>query len=150
MKYTKASSAQRLSIALYIRNTQPSCEAASYTVKKLVTVTNTISNHIDPNFIISRMQSKFKKYHEKYLYNIQLSFNPDLYKPELTELGALTEFIESVEAPLDITQVELHTDHAAGAVVAVVRVGRAVVVGDHQVGLRHVTVTTTIYFSFYR
>lgn len=61
MKYTKASSAYRLSIALYIRNTQPSCEAASYTVKKLVTVTNTKSNHTDLNFIILMMQSKFKK-----------------------------------------------------------------------------------------
>ena len=51
----------------------------------------------------------------------------------LSVLLLLTEFVESIEAPLHVAELELHTDHAAGAVVAVVWVGRAVVVRDHQV-----------------
>jgi hypothetical protein len=35
-QYMRASSVGRLSIASYIKNTQPSCDPASYTVKKLV------------------------------------------------------------------------------------------------------------------
>lgn len=66
----------------------------------------------------------------------------------MTVLGDLTEFVESVEPPLYITEVELHTDHATGAVVAVVRVCGAVVVRDHQVSLGHITVTVTITSDF--
>ena len=36
IKYMRANSVGRLSIASYIKNTQPSCDPASYTVKKLV------------------------------------------------------------------------------------------------------------------
>ena len=38
MKYITAIHDGRQSVARYIRNTHPSCEAASYTVKKLVAV----------------------------------------------------------------------------------------------------------------
>ena len=36
-KYKKAFHEAKLSVALYIRKTQPSCDAASYTVNMLVT-----------------------------------------------------------------------------------------------------------------
>lgn len=107
-------------MARYIRKTQPSCEAASYTVKKLVTTEK----------ITQTLREKAAVF--------VVTFIVIPWNTGLSVLLLLTEFVESIEAPLHVAELELHTHHAAGAVVAVVWVGGTVVVRDHQVRLCHI------------
>jgi len=52
MKKTKPRQDGRLSIDRYMMNTQPSCDAASYTVKKLVAETNSKQQFTSPAILL--------------------------------------------------------------------------------------------------